>query len=214
MTNGSFRAAAALALAGSLSLAATPALAAVGVLAIHSDGGHGVVLAHDHWGGWGGGYRGWGRHNNIDAGDVIAGVLILGGIAAIASAVSNANKSRRTPQYRTPGQTDDTWRNGDRGDETWRDDTWRNGDERPTYRGSQGAQSNGRYAQSGGYDPSAMNRAVDDCVGEIERNHRVEGVDTVNRDGGGYAVRGTVRGGQAFACTVGADGRIGSATVG
>ena len=209
MTGRSFRAAAALALAASLTLAATPALAAVGVGAIHSDSGQGIVLTHDHWGGWDDGYRGWGHHHDIDAGDVITGVLILGGIAAIASAASNANKSRRTPQYRTPEQTNDRWPN-----DTGRDDTWRNGDERPTYQGSPGAQGNGRYSQSGSYDPSAMNRAIDDCVGAIERNHRVDGVDTVNRDAGGYSVRGTVRGGQAFACTVGADGRIGSATVG
>ena len=194
--------AAGLALAAALSMAATPALAAAPSTAASSTGDHGIVLAHNSWGGWGGGYGGgWGRrHHDIDAGDVITGVLILGGIAAIASAVGNANKSRRAPQYRPPSQNEDTWR----------DDTWRNGDERPTY---QGAQGGSRYSQSGTFDPSAMNRAIDDCVGEIERNNRVAGVDTVNRDAGGYTVRGTVRGGQSFTCTVGSDGRIGTAAV-
>ena len=46
------------------------------------------VLARD-WG-WGGG-GGYGRHHRhhdrVDAGDIFAGVLILGGIAAIASAL-------------------------------------------------------------------------------------------------------------------------------
>ncbi len=37
-------------------------------------------------GGWGGGR---GHHDGIDAGDVIAGALVIGGIAAIASAASN-----------------------------------------------------------------------------------------------------------------------------
>ena len=198
MTNRSIGAAT---LAAALSMAATPALAAAHSAAASSTDDHGIVLAYDGWGGWGGYGGGWGRHHHdIDAGDVITGVLILGGIAAIASAASNANKSRRAPQYRTPSQ------NG----ETWRDDTWRNGDERPTY---QGAQGGSRYSQSGAFDSSAMNRAIDDCVGEIERNHRVEGVDTVNRDAGGYTVRGTVRGGQSFSCTVGSDGRVGTAAV-
>jgi|GEM_PF-3978628 hypothetical protein len=42
-------------------------------------------------------HRGWGRHRHrdtVDAGDVLAGVLILGGIAAIASA---ASKERNRP---------------------------------------------------------------------------------------------------------------------
>lgn len=40
-------------------------------------------------------YRRYGhRRNRVDAGDVIAGVLVLGGIAAIASAASNNRRSR------------------------------------------------------------------------------------------------------------------------
>ena len=64
------RFAAALAAAAALALSATPALAQV-------------------WG-WGGG--GWGHHHRdrVDAGDVIAGILIIGGIAAIASAASKS----------------------------------------------------------------------------------------------------------------------------
>lgn len=43
--------------------------------------------------------RRWGRHrdNGIDAGDVLAGVLILGGIAAIASAASKERAEDRYP---------------------------------------------------------------------------------------------------------------------
>jgi hypothetical protein len=42
------------------------------------------------------GYRGYRRHRHdgVDAGDVIAGVLVLGGIAAIASAASNNRRER------------------------------------------------------------------------------------------------------------------------
>lgn len=39
------------------------------------------------------------RHRGIDGGDVLAGVLILGGIAAIASAASNKNERRDDRRY-------------------------------------------------------------------------------------------------------------------
>lgn len=46
--------------------------------------------------------RGWDRHrgDGIDAGDVIAGALIIGGIAAIASAASNDGYDRYDRRYR------------------------------------------------------------------------------------------------------------------
>ena len=62
------RIAATLAAVATFSIAATPA------------------LARDRWGGgdWGRHYR----HDRVDAGDIFAGVLIIGAIAAIASASS------------------------------------------------------------------------------------------------------------------------------
>lgn len=62
--------------------------------------------------GWG---RGWDRHrhrNGVDAGDVLAGVLIIGGIAAIADAVKDRNRHERYPddtRYRER-PADDDWR--------------------------------------------------------------------------------------------------------
>lgn len=38
--------------------------------------------------------RGWLGRNRIDGGDILAGALILGGIAAVASAVSNSSRNR------------------------------------------------------------------------------------------------------------------------
>ena len=69
------RLAAVLASAAALSLTATPALA-------------------QNWG-WGGGN--WGHHHRdrVDVGDVLAGVLIIGGIAAIVSAASSKKRDRR-----------------------------------------------------------------------------------------------------------------------
>jgi hypothetical protein len=54
----------------------------------------------DQWrGGWRG--RGWrGRNRGIDGGDILAGALILGGIAAVASAATNASRNRNGPNDR------------------------------------------------------------------------------------------------------------------
>ncbi|MCG6119605.1 MAG: hypothetical protein MEP44_03065, partial [Blastomonas sp.] len=52
---------------------------------------------------WRGGWRnrGWrGRNRGIDGGDILAGALILGGIAAVASAASNSSRNRNGPNDR------------------------------------------------------------------------------------------------------------------
>ncbi|MEZ5708037.1 MAG: hypothetical protein R3E02_01470 [Blastomonas sp.] len=72
---------------------------AVGDLAWSPD----ADTAHD-------GYRRYRRHHRgIDGGDVLAGVLILGGIAAIASAASNSNRNKRyrDDRYDRPEPRDD-----------------------------------------------------------------------------------------------------------
>ena len=60
-------------------------------------------------------YRYRHRRNRVDAGDVIAGVLILGGIAAVANAVKNSNR-------------DDRYRNRDYRDDRYPDEPYRNSD--------------------------------------------------------------------------------------
>lgn len=158
-----FRGAAVLASAAALSMAASPA------------------LARDRWG-WGGG---WGRHHDrVDAGDVIAGILIIGGIAAVASAASKASKNRRADDYRYPEDRD--YRGEDyRGQEYRGDD----------YRGS---------AYSGD-----MNDAVNRCIDEVNRGRsRVESVDGAERDADGWRVRGRVGSDNRFTCAIDGDGRI------
>ena len=46
--------------------------------------------------------RHWRHHDRVDGGDVLAGVLILGGIAAVAAAASSSNRSREARDYRYP----------------------------------------------------------------------------------------------------------------
>ncbi len=124
------RFAAATALAASLAMAASPVAAAQ---LSHAGGAKAPVpaakswsveseTAHRHRGGWGGGYGGgyggWGGHRHhhhgdgIDGGDVLAGVLILGGIAAIASAASN-NSRDRDRESEPDREPDVYYRNGD-----------------------------------------------------------------------------------------------------
>lgn len=54
----------------------------------------------DQWrGGWRN--RGWrGRNRGISGGDILAGALILGGIAAVASAATNSSRNRNGPNDR------------------------------------------------------------------------------------------------------------------
>ncbi|MFN5902865.1 MAG: hypothetical protein ACK439_07860 [Novosphingobium sp.] len=161
MTGKFKRSAAALALAASFSMMATPAMARHG------------------WGGWGGGYR---HHDRgVDGGDILAGILIIGGIAAIASAASKSKKEREQREYRdeAPDYRQDS-RN------------YAGNDDRPEWR------------DGGGID-SAVNR----CIDEVNRGReRVGEVDSVNRDADGWRIAGTTTGNGNFSCTIDRDGRI------
>lgn len=137
--------------------------------------------------GWGGhGHR---RHHNDDAGWIVGGLLGIGLIAAIAS--SSSNKSRREREARERDYDD---REGDYRDS--RPETrepgvrYGNGpDERPDYSGSS----------------RNIDGAVDACVGEVERgnnNAKVDTVDSVGREGGGWRIRGRVADGRDFTCSV------------
>ncbi len=159
-----FRIGGAFATAATLSLSAAPALARSG------------VYIGSGWG-WGGG---WGHHrHHDDLGDILAGVLIVGGIAAVASAAANADRNRHAPPYRYPGAPD-----ARRGANY--------GDGRPEWR-------------PGG----SIDAAVDRCVGEVERGDAQVGeVERVNRDGDGWRIDGRLRSGQPFGCVIDAGGHI------
>ena len=137
---------------------------------------------HRRWRGYRG-YRGYRhRRHRIDAGDVLAGVLIVGGIAAIASAASNSE--RRERRYR---------------DERYRDYRY----DRNDYRDRDRRESRRSSGSGRGIDG-----AVDQCLAEIERDVRVDEVDSVDRTGEGWRVTGTIFNGDRFTCTIGSDGRI------
>ena len=171
MTIFTSKTARALAAAATLAMTATPAMAR---------------------GGW------HGRHHDrgIDAGDVFAGVLILGGIAAIASAASKSNRDKREREARYPDRRYPS-------DEQYRD-----------YRDRSG--SYGEPRSNHGYPGSdwrgnagSMDGAAQTCVGEVERgDRRVDTVDSVNRDGDGWRVDGRISNGRNFSCLVDSNGRI------
>lgn len=175
-----FRFASAAALAASLSMAATPLSAAelpqlAGHRSVEAPGVFDADAVNAD------GYRRWHRRDRVDAGDVIGGILVLGTIAAVASAASKASRDR---DYRTRGYP---YPNRDY-------DYQRDYRSRPY---------NSRMDDSRGID-----RAVDMCAREVERNAQVETVDSVNRTGQGWAVTGQLRTGAPFTCLIGPDGRI------
>lgn len=75
------------------------------------DGDTDIAERHRRWG-----RRGWYRHRHrVDAGDVLAGVLIIGGIAAIASAANDRKRDRyRDYDYRRPRDYDRDYDRRDR----------------------------------------------------------------------------------------------------
>ncbi|PLK24495.1 hypothetical protein C0V78_14035 [Novosphingobium sp. TH158] len=146
------------------------------------------VAQNRGWGGWGRGWNeGWGRRyrhdDGVSAGDVLAGVLVIGTIAAIASAASKSSKDKRERERDDRDRRDD--------------DGWRYGDDRR----EDTPQDWGRSR--------SLDSAVDGCVAEVERGtSRVDTVDAVNRDGEGWRVEGRTSNGSPWNCSVDGSGRI------
>lgn len=153
--------------------------------------------------------RSWHRHhrNHIDGGDVLAGVLIVGGIAAIAAAASNANKQKRNRDYRYPDNRNyPDYRYPDRNYRDYREPA-------PRYGEPSGPSGGPPYSDSW-RDNGSMDGAVDTCVGEVERSSRdVDTVDSVSREDNGWRVDGRVEGGRYYSCSVDRDGRVRRVTV-
>jgi hypothetical protein len=130
--------------------------------------------------------RRWRRHHRhgggIDGGDILAGVLILGGIAAIASAADN-DRDREYRDYPPPPT---------RGEY----------EERYDYRDAP-------QPYQGSESSTGLGRAADICTDAIERTiDPVGSVDSVRRGAAGWDVDGTLRDGSPFSCSIGSDGQI------
>lgn len=141
------------------------------------------ALANHNWG-WGG------RHHRdrVDAGDVLTGILIIGGIAAIASAASSNNKKKRDRYERRDESYPDQRDQRDYSRE----------DDRPEWQGQQRGEAGGD-----------INGAINRCMNEVSRgSSRVRDVDSVAREGDGWRVMGSMTTGSSFSCAVDRDGRI------
>ncbi|WP_054108064.1 hypothetical protein [Novosphingobium sp. AAP83] len=146
--------------------------------------------------GWGGG-RHWRGDRGIDGGDVLAGLLILGGIAAIASAASKSQNrnANRDQDYRDPDSREPN--------APYRDDAVQSGpDARNDWRPNGGP---------GGFAPQVtrnMNDAVERCVDEASRSGEVDEVFDAARNGDGYRIAGAFRSGDRFSCDISGQGGV------
>lgn len=132
------------------------------------------------------GYRGHRRHRDgIDGGDILAGILIIGGIAAIASAASKNSNDRRYDDrnYRTD-------------DQRYND---RNSDPR----------EDSRYDRGSGDLEAAIRVCSDAAERQAGADARVAVIDSVIRDGAGWRVEGELSNSEqrTFLCGT-RDGRV------
>lgn len=146
------------------------------------------------------------RDRGIDGGDLLAGVLIIGGIAAVAAAASKSNRESPAPDYRYP--EGEQPRIGSPSDEDYRN--WREYRDRDPGYVEQGTDDSSAYRGGGDWrSAGSTDGAVNVCVDELERNNRVvDTVDGVNRDANAWRVDGRLRDGRTFSCTADADGRV------
>lgn len=139
------------------------------------------------WGcGWGGHRRGW-RRNRVDAGDVLIGAAIIGGIAAIVSSNNRRERDRDVVIVDREVRNPD-WRNDDRRYDDRRDDR--------------------RVSAPRGNGASGLDNAVNQCLDRIERDVRVDTVDDVERTASGWQVSGSIFNGAQFRCRIGNNGQI------
>ncbi len=152
------------------------------------------------------------RDDGIDAGDVIAGALIIGGIAAVAGAIDNDRDDYRDRNYRDQNYRDQDYRDGGYREGGYRDNNSRDGNRRDggyhdsdysrdrDYRGRGYGDwytynAGGRGSRSGNVD-----RAVERCVQAAEREAErwgcgranVTQIRDIDRDRSGFLVRGSI----------------------
>lgn len=151
-------------------------------------------------GGWGGYYGGnWGRHGHVRGGDVLAGILIVGGALAVVKAIENSNDRRYRANYPDRDYRDRDYRYPD----------YRDRDTRyPDYRDNGRDYRDPRDSRYDGDPRRGIDGAIEDCVGEVQRDSRVATVDTAERNEDGWRVAGDLARGGRYSCKFGNDGRV------
>lgn len=137
-------------------------------------------------------YRGR-RNRGVDVGDVLTGILILGGIAAITNAARDAERdAERERQERR--------RDRDYGYDYGREDDYDRDYADRDYADRRDAD---RYARS--VSPA---QAAEACLEEVEQLGAADDIDLVRRAGDGWRVEGRMADGTPYSCAVDADGRV------
>ncbi len=151
------------------------------------------------------GYRGYRHRDRIDGGDVLAGILIIGGIAAIAGAASKNARDRRYDDRRYDDRSNPSRYPDQRPDQRYEDRDTRYDSRSDTDARNDPAMGSAGVG-AGAEGSSAMQAAIGACAEAAERragaNARVETIDTVARDGNGWRVEGSLSGGtqRFFSC--------------
>lgn len=162
---------------------ATPASAVVlPAPAAATSAAHGVANVQD------GNVAGWDRYRRYrhrrgsDAGDILAGVIVLGGALAIASAIKSKREDER---YR------DNYPQPD-----------------PNYRPERRDERYDAYPNRYDDNRRGINGAIEQCVGEVERDNRVGTVDDASRGADGWVIEGDLYEGGRYRCEIDNAGRI------
>lgn len=121
-----------------------------------------------------------GRYDNgFGLGDVLTGIVLIGGAVAIANAISNDDDDRERYPDRYP------------------------------YPRDANAYPDDRYAPNRAYDSQAeMQGAIDRCVSSVEREDRVATVDVASRVLNGWTIEGALRDGGLYRCEIDSFGDI------
>jgi len=137
------------------------------------------------------------RHHGdgIDGGDLLGGLLVIGGIAAVAAAIDKDQEERRGdrtqghdyPYRDAPGDYRDADRDVDHDIDRDSDRDYGRGPDRS--------------------DNRAADRAVEACSAEAARTGRVDEIYDVDNVDGEWRVRGDYANGREFTCTVDSSGR-------
>lgn len=156
-------------------------------------------------------HGGWGpppppRHHHgggLDAGDVLAGLLVIGGVAAIATAASN--NASRDRDYEDRSGSDADYPGGPVDDDVESSVGYTSG----APRGDEAHSYSNQSVATG------FGLAVDTCTAEVERSgsNEVDAVGNVSRNNGRVAVEGRLTDGRGFACSVDDAGQVRSVSV-
>lgn len=158
------------------------------------------IAAQAHPGGWGG-WHPYREHHDRgpDAGSVIAGLLVIGAIAAVATSVANRDRQARAQASPPPYPPDAS-------QPQWKEPSWQDRD--PRWDAVPPPPSAGAYGWTPGAHDRALDQAVEACADRARSRGGLDQIWDAARQGDGYRVRGNLGTGNSFVCNVDGSGRV------